>query len=365
MKIEIAHYYQYFCQHMNYPKHSIIILIILVFSFDAVSGQSNMKAGLVAFYNLENLFDTINTENVNDEEFTPDGLNRWTSERYNIKINRLAEAISRIGEDEGIKGGPAILGVSEIENRAVLQDLIAHPYLKSSNYQIIHYDSPDLRGVDVALLYQPRFFKVTSSGSPELKIFDEKNERVYTRDQLVVSGLFDGEKMHFIVNHWPSRSTGESVTRPRRIEAASLTRRLVDSLIAVDKNARIIIMGDLNDDPVNESVRKILRAGDQPGKLKEGELYNTMFPLFRQGIGSLYYRDGINLFDQIIVSQALLGDDYSTYKFYKAHVFNKSFLTQADGQYKDYPLRTYVGPTFQGGYSDHFPVYILIVREAR
>jgi hypothetical protein len=340
---------------------SIFLLSLSV----TLSGQNNMKAGLVAFYNLENLFDTINNENIEDEEFTPTGLNKWTSAKYWIKIDRLAEAISRLGEDEGIKGGPAVIGVSEIENRAVLQDLISNPRLRNSNYQIIHYDSPDLRGVDVALLYQPRFFRVTSSDSPELKIYDEKNERVYTRDQLVVSGLFDGEKISFIVNHWPSRSSGETLTRPRRNEAAALTRHLVDSLMATDINAKVIVMGDLNDDPVNESLRKYLRAGDDPGKLKEGELFNTMYPLFKKGIGSLYYRDGMNLFDQIIVTPSLLGKDYSSYKYFKSRVFNKSFLTQADGQYKDYPFRTYVGPTFQGGYSDHFPVYILIVRAAK
>jgi len=340
---------------------SIFLLSLSV----TLSGQNSMKAGLIAFYNLENLFDTINTENVEDEEFTPSGLNKWTSDKYWIKIDRLAEAISRLGEDEGIKGGPAIIGVSEIENRAVLQDLISNPSLRNSNYQIIHYDSPDLRGVDVALLYQPRFFRVTSSDSPVLKIYDENNQRVYTRDQLVVSGLFDGEKVSFIVNHWPSRSSGETLTRPRRNEAATLTRHLVDSLTATDKNAKVIVMGDLNDDPVNESLRKFLRAGDDPEKLKEGELFNTMYPLFKKGIGSLYYRDGMNLFDQIIVTPSLLGKDYSSYKYYKSRVFNKSFLTQADGQYKDYPFRTYVGPTFQGGYSDHFPVYILIVRAAK
>ena len=343
----------------------IFAIIVIFLSATVLYGQSNLKAGVVAFYNLENLFDTINTDGVDDDDFTPAGLNKWTSERYLIKINRLAEAISRIGEDDGIKGGPALLGVSEIENRAVLQDLISHPLLKASNYQIVHYDSPDLRGVDVALLYQPRYFRVTSSDSPELVIFNENKERVYTRDQLVVTGLFDGEEMSVIVNHWPSRSSGESVTRPRRNEAATLTRHLVDSLLSVNKNAKVVIMGDLNDDPVNESLRKYLRAGDNQDKLKEGELFNCMYPLFKKGVGSLYYRDNQNLFDQIIVTPALLGKDYSSYKYYTSRIFNKPFLIQADGQYKDYPLRTYVGTTFQGGYSDHFPVYILMVRSVK
>lgn len=342
-----------------------ISLVVFLSFFSILYGQNSFKAGVIAFYNLENLFDTINTEGVDDEEFTPQGLNKWSSERYWIKINNMAEAISRIGEDDGIKGGPAILGVSEIENRQVLQDIVSHPLLRSSNYQIVHYDSPDLRGVDVALLYQPRYFRVISSESPELVIFDENGQRVYTRDQLVVTGSLDGEIISIIVNHWPSRSSGESVTKSRRNEAATLTRTLVDSLQKIDKNARIVVMGDLNDDPVNESLRKYLRASDSPDKLTDGELFNCMYPLFKKGIGSLYYRDGMNLFDQIIVSPALLGKDYSTYKFYAARVFNKPFLVQQDGQYKDYPLRTYVGTTFQGGYSDHFPVYILLVRERK
>jgi predicted extracellular nuclease len=342
-----------------------IIIALILSCFSITYGQSSFKAGVIAFYNLENLFDTVNTEGVDDEEFTPDGLNKWTSERYLIKINRMAEAISRIGEDDGIKGGPAILGVSEIENRQVLEDLVAHPLLKASNYQIVHYDSPDLRGVDVALLYQPRYFRVMSSESPELVIFNENRERVYTRDQLVVTGNFDGETISVIVNHWPSRSSGEAVTKQRRNEAATLTRRLADSLLSIDRNAKIIVMGDLNDDPVNESLRKYLRASDNPDMLMAGDLYNCMYPLFKKGVGSLYYRDGMNLFDQIIVSGSLLGKDYSTYRFFTSRVFNKPFLVQQDGQYKDYPLRTYVGTSFLGGYSDHFPVYILLVRERR
>ena len=339
-----------------------LIFFLLLFTLSGVSAQS-YKAGLIAFYNLENLFDTIDQEEVLDEEFTPEGLDRWTGEKYIKKIENMALAISRIGEDDGWKGGPAVLGVSEIENRQVLEDLILHPALRESGYQIVHYDSPDMRGVDVALLYRTRFFRVTASTSNELMIFDEKEERIFTRDQLVVSGIFDGEPMHFIVNHWPSRSGGEMTTRPRRNAAADLTRRLVDSLLALDKSAKVFVMGDLNDDPSNESLRKHLKAAADPDDVKEGELFNCMYPLYRKGIGSLYYRDGLNLFDQIIVTPSLLGKDYSSYRFYKARVFNNQFLVQKDGQYKGYPLRTLVGTVFQGGYSDHFPVYVLVVKD--
>ena len=343
----------------------INVLVALLALMGSNIEAQQVRAGLIAFYNLENLFDTIDTPGVLDEEFTPDGPNKWSDKRYLEKIDNMAMAISRIGEDDGWSGGPAVIGVSEIENRSVLEDLAAHPLLKESNYQIVHYDSPDRRGVDVALMYRPQFFRVTASASPSLDLKDADGNPIYTRDQLVVSGIFDGEPMHFIVNHWPSRSGGELASRPRRNAAAALTRRLVDSLMQIDSEAKVFVMGDLNDDPTNESLRKYLRASGNEDKLKDGELYNTMFPLFRKGVGSLYYRDGVNLFDQIIITPALLGKDYSSYKFLLARVFNASFLLQKDGQYKGYPLRSFVGTVWQGGFSDHFPVYVIIVRDSQ
>lgn len=340
------------------------IIIIAVFAISVASfGQSSLRAGVIAFYNLENLFDTINTEGVLDEEFTPDGPNEWTPERYLAKIHRMAGVISRIGEDDKISGGPAILGVSEIENISVLEDLAAHPYLKSAQYKIVHYDSPDLRGVDVALLYQPRYFTLESSASLELPLFDDDGERIYTRDQLLVSGKFMGEDLHVIVNHWPSRRGGEKASRPRRNAAAALSRSITDSLQAINKDAKIIVMGDFNDDPVNISMKDVLKAEDHLDNLNDGELYNCMFPLYKKGIGSLAYRDNWNLFDQLVVSKGLLGNDYSTLTYYAARVFNKDFLMQKDGQYKGYPFRTYVGKNHQGGYSDHFPVYIILLKQ--
>jgi hypothetical protein len=340
----------------------IAFLILFIWISWGVTGQAPVKAGLIAFYNLENLFDTLDTPDVFDEEFTPEGPNKWTGNRYKEKLNNMAQAISRIGEEEGWNGGPAILGVSEIENRSVLEDLIAHPLLKASNYQIVHFDSPDRRGVDVGLLYRPRFFRVTAADSYELLLHNDQDERIYTRDQLLVSGIYDGEPMHFIVGHWPSRSGGELTTRPRRNAAAALSRHITDSLLVADPAAKIFIMGDLNDDPSDESLRKYLRAAPKANKLKEGELFNTTYPLYKKGIGSLNYRDGLNLFDQIIVSPALTGKDYTSWKFLKSRVFNSAFLMQKDGQYKGYPLRSFAGTVWQNGFSDHFPVYVVIVK---
>ncbi len=342
-------------------KRILVIAMLLIVS-GGVYSQS-LKAGVIAFYNLENLFDTLNTEGVLDEEFTPDGPNGWTADRYISKIEMIAGLISKIGEDEGIPGGPAIIGVSEVENLSVIEDLVAHPYLQNSQYKIAHYDSPDLRGIDVALLYQPKYFTLKESTSFELPLFDEEGERIYTRDQLLVSGTFIDEEMHIIVNHWPSRRGGEEASRTKRNAAAGLSRSIIDSLLAIDPEANIIVMGDFNDDPINISMNDVLRASDHIDNLEEGELFNCMYPLFKKGIGSLAYRDIWNLFDQIVVSQGLLGNDYNNLTYYAARVFNKDFLLQQDGQYKGYPFRTYAGTTYLGGYSDHLPVYIIVVKQ--
>lgn len=341
----------------------IFILIVLVAQFTCLFAQTSLKAGVIAFYNLENLFDTINTEGVLDKEFTPDGQNKWNQKKYFAKIEKLAGVISRIGEDDKIVGGPAIIGVAEIENRSVLEDLIAHPYLKNAEYKIVHYNSPDRRGIDVALLYQSRYFILDSSKPFELILKDEEGKRVFTRDQLLVSGKFMGEDTHFIVNHWPSRRGGAPASNSKRLIAAKLTRSIVDSLQLIDSGAKIIVMGDFNDDPDNESMVDVLKAKDHLDNLGSDELYNCMFPLFKKGLGTLAYRDKWNLFDQILVSKGLLGNDYTSLAYYAARVYNKAFLIQQDGDFKGYPYRTYAGAKYLNGFSDHFPVYIIVLRQ--
>ncbi|MDR0415092.1 MAG: endonuclease/exonuclease/phosphatase family protein [Prevotellaceae bacterium] len=313
----------------------------------------------VAFYNLENLFDTIKSPNTDDAEFLPNSINRWTSERYEYKQRNMAAAIHKIGADLA-PSGPTILGVAEIENRLVLEDLIKTPPLNEVDYGIVHYDSPDPRGVDVGLIYQTSRFSVLSSRPVRLKIPERPGFR--TRDLLMVSGLLDGELVHLIVMHWPSRRGGEKVSKPLRNGAAALCRTIVDSLYSADPNAKIIVMGDLNDDPSSKSLTSVLKARSSVNKTEKGGLYNTMYGWFKKGIGSLAWSDSWNLFDQIIVSETLLGKDFTTYKFHKSGVFNEDFLKQKDGRYAGYPFRTYSGNTFIGGYSDHFPTYIFLMR---
>lgn len=340
-------------------KISILFAILILFSSSNIFAQTKeYKISTIAFYNLENLFDTI--AQPNDSEFTPDGSNKWNTEKYNKKLNNMAYVISKIGEKD-FPGGPVVLGVSEIENITVLQDLVNMPQLKESNYKIVHYDSPDRRGIDVAILYRADFFTVTSSSVQ--KFYIPENPKFVSRDQLLVSGLLDGEEIHFIVNHWPSRRGGEKRSLPGRVRAAEQGREVIDSLQKINPEAKIIFMGDLNDNPDNVSVTKYLRAKGDKEKLEEGDLYNPMYSKFKKGNGSTAYRDTWSLFDNLVVSQGLLGEDKSTFKYWKAIIFNENFLTQKTGKFAGYPFRTFSGNTFMNGYSDHFPVYLYLIKE--
>lgn len=320
----------------------------------------NVQVGCVAFYNLENLFDTINQPN-NDEEFLPNGSYKWNGMKYNSKLKNMSYVISQIGTDV-TPVGPAILGVSEIENRGVLEDLVKQPSIADRSYQIVHYDSPDRRGVDVGLLYNPRLFTVVNSKSYRLHTEDST---FLTRDQLMVTGYLMGEKVHVIVNHWPSRTGGEMASRPKRNAAAALTRSIVDSLFRVDAKARIIVMGDLNDDPFNESCAMVLGAKKEPKEVQPKELYNVFWKTLDKGIGSLSYNDQWNLFDQIMISHEFLNGDPARLRFWKGEVFYRNFLIQQEGRYKGTPLRTHSGGVWLNGYSDHLPTLIYLVKEQK
>lgn len=335
---------------------SIIILLSFILTFNHCAAQEKKYlATTIAFYNIENLFDTIDDPLTNDAEFLPDGGNRWTGERYKAKLRNIAGVIARIGEDV-VPGGPAVIGLSEIENRGVLEDLINTPPLDKLGYEIVHYDSPDRRGIDVGLLYKKDAFKVTNSTSNRLYMPGRTD--FYSRDQLVVTGKLFGDRISVIVNHWPSRRAGPEY----REAAARLSRALSDSLNKEHKNAKVFIMGDLNDDPTDRSVFKVLGAKANADQCSKGDLYNPMWQLFRDGIGSLAYRDSWNLFDQIIISTPVVKADKG-WQFYKARVYNERYLFQKDGPYAGYPFRTFAGGAYAGGYSDHLPVYLILIRE--
>ncbi|MDP3352573.1 MAG: endonuclease/exonuclease/phosphatase family protein [Flavobacteriaceae bacterium] len=339
-------------------------IFIITFSFGQ-SKDKNYQIRTIAFYNLENLFDTINDPLINDDEFTPNGTNRYTPEVYKDKLEKLARVLSEIGSDQS-KNSPVIIGVCELENRSVLEDLVKTGKLKDKRWGIVHYDSKDSRGIDVALLYQERYFKPINHKSFELQLYDE-GKRYYTRDQLMVSGYLDGELIHFIVNHWPSRRGGEAASRPSREKAAALNVEIINEIRRNEPNAKIISMGDLNDDPVNSSLKNILKTKSNHKKIDEGEIYNPFEEMFKNGLNTLGYRDNINLFDQIFFTSTLVSNntDFSSYRFYKAGIYNPSYVINKEGQYKGYPMRSYSFSTYAGGYSDHFPVYIHLIREQK
>jgi len=347
-------------------KVKISLLIVLFISFTPIFSQEKKayKVNTIAFYNLENLFDTENDPLTYDDDRTPDGKDHWTEEIYQDKLKNMAKVMAEIGAD--VSGNtPTIIGVCETENRKVLEDLVNQETLVEQDYGIIQFDSPDRRGIDVALLYKKKLFTPTHYKAKELLIYDDndKSKRVFTRDQLVVGGMLDGEKIHLIVNHWPSRSGGEKRSRSKRIKAAKLNRQIIDSIFSDEPYAKIITMGDFNDDPTNPSIKDHLNAQRESNGMQMRELFNPMEDLAKQGYGSLAYRDSWNLFDQIIISTELTKKDFSSYRFYKAGIYNKTYLVNAHGRYKGYPYRSFASGSYTGGYSDHFPVYIYLVKE--
>ncbi|MFZ9982595.1 MAG: endonuclease/exonuclease/phosphatase family protein [Cyclobacteriaceae bacterium] len=313
-----------------------------------LSGQNKIeKKATVGFYNIENLFDTVDDPNIQDEEFLPEGVNAWTTEKYRQKQQNMARVIAGFAPD--------ILGVSEIENRKVLEDLVQQPEIAGKRYQIAHLDMKDPRGVDVALIYRPAVFRPFSISAISIK--DPKEPEFKTRDILWVKGLIFSDTLHVAVNHWPSRRGGKE---DKRLLAAAVTRKAVDSVLRINPEAKIIIMGDLNDDPNNKSVRKILvKNEEKPGSQ---ELFNASESTFKKGFGSLAYNGTWNLFDQIIMSPALrqnkglvgyLQESYS--------IFAPKWMQETEGKYAGMPARTFRGNKFNpSGYSDHFPVFIIL-----
>lgn len=345
------------------PLLTLFLAILLIVAVpDGLAQEKPGKVVCIAFYNLENLFDTIDSPDTDDKEFLPSAPGQWNSQKYYTKLQHLAEVINRIGAEES-KNGPLFAGLSEVENRNVVEDLVKTPPLSSRGYSFIHYESPDARGIDVAFIYQPRFFKVLESKTIAFKIPDNPGFR--SRDVLLVHGLMDKEHLYILITHWPSRSGGLKVTAPLRIAAADLCRATTDSIRKINPSARILIMGDLNDDPVDESLMGHLKTATSIENVSDSVLFNPMWLLFKDGEGTLAYKNAWNLFDQIIVSGTLVNTLKPGYRFFKAGVYKNDFIIQKDGQYAGYPLRTYGGKTYLGGYSDHFPVYMLLVRSKK
>lgn len=376
--------------------------------------QSKVQRATVAFMNVENLWDTVpsadyidGTKDVNNpafhrsvpldslkflettevykgewndenlkgkkvirnqilaDDFTANSSKNWTPAKFNEKLGNLAKVISELGR-KYTNDNPVIVGLLEVENRDVIVELLKQPLLARSNYGIVHYNSYDARGIDIALIYQKSRFKITEQYKKEIKIFGDEGYRSYTRDVVVVKGYLDGEHVAFFMNHWPSRSGGEARSLPRRITAATTLKQEMDKARAEDPGIKLFAMGDFNDDPVSPSLKKYLGAVGDPSELSDKTpYYNLMTKLYKAGVASLAYRDAPNLFDQIIVSQNLYSPEKlsKTYSIYKTEIFAPSYLINTQGQWKGYPLRSWDGDNYTGGYSDHFPAVTVIQKE--
>ncbi len=349
---------------MNYQNFSIkCIFWVYLFVPSLLIGQTNASYDIktIAFWNLENLFDTVNDSLVLDDERTPTGAYHWTKRRYHSKIERLAKIVLKMSFEGN--SGPDLLGICEVENREVVADFVQTLNKSKNSYRFIHEDSPDLRGIDVALVYKEEHFIPVNYVSRRLLLYDDLQRRKYTRDQLVVYGYLNGEAIYVLVNHWPSRSGGEERSKPFRMAAAKLNLKIIDSIRTIEPHAKIVSMGDFNDDPTSDSFKKVLQTNDKRvgGKTyNRYSLYDPMEALYKKGVGSLAYRDTWNLFDQFYMSETLLDGD--GYQFLNASVFKPLELLETTTPYKGYPKRTYHGTTYHDGYSDHFPVLMYMVK---
>lgn len=355
-------------------RHTYLWLaLVCLLTTSVLSAQEQQYVRCIAFYNLENLFDTIHDEGKNDYEYLPDGPLHWNSMKYEHKIHNMAYAISQLGTDVDPRGA-ACVGVAEVENIGCLHDLCAELNAKYGRfYKPILLEGPDRRGVDVGFLYDSTSFKPTGVKGYELQGHYSDGGVIKTRLQLLVSGyMYDDDhatlvrdKVHMIVNHWPSRYGGELKSRPGRDTAAMLTMHICDSLYKREPGAKIVIMGDLNDDPFNHSCAEVLQAKKKRKDVAPQGLFNTMWEKLDRGIGSLAYNGSWNLFDQIIISEPLLNADIRTGKwvYWKSEIFNKDFLTVQEGKDKGTPFRTHKSGVWQDGYGDHYPTMIYIIRK--
>ena len=338
-------------------KKTVLMLCVALFTVASLSAQD--KPYSVVFYNLENLFDIYNDPETHDDEFTPQGVKQWNETRYQKKLWNMERVLFDIAAQQ--KDYPIVIGVSEIENRSVLEDLISQPKLKGGNYRICHYDSPDARGVDVAFLYRSDVFKL--EGSDNIKLHVEGLPNFRTRDLVVMWGTIEGEPFYFLVSHWPSRLGGKEASQFKRDACAKQIREIKDSLLRENPATKVVVMGDFNDDATDASIVEVMGAKASVKELEPGDFFNPYNEMLRAGLGTLAYQDEWNLFDNICVTENLVNAENGKLKIIKGkkfygNIFTRPYMLQLEGQYKNYPLRTFVSNNFQDGYSDHLPVFI-------
>ena len=346
-------------------KKQLLWILMLLCSVN-LSAQRKFSMYAVGFYNQENLFDTCHDEGKKDYDFLPNGSYRWNGMKYSHKLRNMARALADMGTDKLPGVGCALIGMAEVENDNVLRDLVAQEPLKKRGYKYVHIEGPDRRGIDCAMLYNPSLYKVNG-----VKLYPyvqslAKDSAFYTRGFLTVDGEMAGERLTVIVCHWPSRFSTEFY----REQGGRQVRALKDSLMKADPKLKVIVMGDMNDDPTDKSMTTALGCKADIDKVGKGEMYNPWYNILaKEGVGTLFYNGSWNLFDQIVMSQNLLNQhgkkDFSTLKFFSNQIFRRDYLIQKEGKYKGAPLRTTAGGVWLDGYSDHLPVVTYFVKERK
>ena len=346
---------------MNLKRH-LVSFICCLLSFAALAQQKQYPIAAVAFYNLENFFNPEDNPETNDEDFTPEGSHRYTEAVFAQKAKNMASVLAQLGTDLS-PDGAALIGVCEVEDDRALKVLLNQTVLKQRNYRFVRIQGLDMRGINVALIYSPKYFKMISAKSIPINL--QYAGGGLTRDVLLVEGVLQGDTVFVLVNHWPSRSGGEARSAPKRAAAAEVNRQIVDKILTHNSQAKILLMGDLNDDPVSESVAKVLGATNNKSKaINQKLLYNPWTTFYERGLGTLSHNDRWNLFDQIIISPAWFSQNTGRWQYYQARVFDKDFLKNSFGKYRGYPHRSYSGNKWINGYSDHFPTLIYLIKDA-
>ncbi len=350
-------------------KRVVYFVLIFLLIIPLMSCAQGRRSYVIGFYNLENLFDTYHDEGKNDYEYLPDGANQWTEAKYAKKLHNMASVI-RAMKDEN-KVWHALLGVSEIENRHVLEDLVSQPEIAEANYQIVHYDGPDRRGVDVALLYRPNQFKVLESksipfdfnSSIEFSLNEEEKAYFRTRDILMVRGMLGNEMFAVFVAHLPSRIGGKG--SDLRSRGGEIMYQESMKLMEAYPDIKIVAMGDMNDNPTDPSMAVYMHGKENIDEVEQEDFFSPFVSMLKSGYGSLAYQGEWNIYDIIVVNANLCRGEglkirpIVKKKFY-GRIFNPPFMTQQEGPYAGTPFRTFSGGAFIGGYSDHYPTYIVV-----
>ena len=345
-------------------KRQMLLLAVLLVVNIAASAKKKYQTYAVGFYNQENLFDTCHDAGKNDYEYLPS--KGWNGVKYTNKLKNMSRALADMGTDVLPGVGCSLIGLAEVENHRVLDDLTAQPALKERGMKYVHIEGPDKRGIDCALLYNPAYFSVKNVKLVPYVQELAKDSAFKTRGFLTVRGSLAGDDVAVIVCHWPSRFSGSFY----RESGARQTKAVKDSLLRLNPQMKVLVMGDMNDDPTNVSMHEVLQAKATIQEVGEDDMYNPWYNILaKDGKGTLFYKGSWNLFDQIVLSPNLLNKDkkkdYSSLKFWKNQVLRRNYLIQQEGQYKGAPLRTQAGGRWLNGYSDHLPVVLYLVKKKK